>query len=423
MIESSRLQRVRSWLLWALVAGLAVSISLAEAALAALGLCLLIPSPDRPRLKWPLVIPVSAFALLTLISAAASEHPLESLVTGREVLLLGATWVVMGALADGRAARRFVSALFLAVSLVAIFAIVQVALCGPGLGEIPLIGRFFVRCARARGFFSIYMTLAGVLMALLVAVLPKLVEAGGRAAWAWTAWLLSAAALALTYVRGAWLGFVFGAAGSLLASRRRVVALLGLAAVISLMVVALPGVLSRARSIGSTTDATAADRLAMAEAGLRMARERPILGLGVGQVKRVYPDYAAPTALLRDSGHLHNTPLQILVERGALGLLAWLLIYVEFLLRAGLIAARLPREAVEPRALVLGSMFAVVAFLFAGLFEYNFGDSEVLLVVSSLMAVPFVIDRAVALPGDGGRPELSVSVAPPGPQRMPAPRA
>jgi O-antigen ligase len=330
----------------------------------------------------------------------------------------------MAALADGRAARRFVIALFLSLSVVAIFAIAQVTLCGTGAAEIPLIGRFLSRCARARGFFSIYMTLAGVLMALLVAVLPRLVEAGARAPWSWAAWLVAATALALTYVRGAWLGFVVGAAGSLLASRRRAVALLALAAVIALIVVALPGVWSRARSIGSTTDATAADRLAMAEAGLRMARERPILGLGVGQVKRLYPEYAAPTALLRKSGHLHNTPLQILVERGAFGLLAWMLIYAEFLVRAVLIAVRLPREAAEPRALVLGSMFAVVAFLVAGLFEYNFGDSEVLMAVCSLMAVPFVIDRDRALARrDASRLRLPVSATAARAGHTPAARA
>jgi O-antigen ligase len=401
MMWASRLPRVKDPLLGAFTAGLAVSISLSQTALVLLALCLLVPSRERPPLRWPLVVPLTLFALVTTASALASAHPLESLIKSRDVLLLGTTWVVMAALTDGRAASRFVRALFLALSAVAIVAIAQVALCGTGADELPVIGRFLGRCARARGFFSIYMTLGGVLMAGLVAVLPRLVDAGVRAAWSWMAWLLSAAALALTYVRGAWIGFVVGVAGSLLVSRRRVVVLLALGAVIGLIVVAVPGVWSRARSIGNTTDATAADRLAMAEAGLRMARERPILGLGPGQVKRVYPEYAAPTALLRQSGHLHNTPLQILVERGALGLLAWMLIYAEFLVRAGRIAARLPRDATERRALVLGSMFAVVAFLVAGLFEYNFGDSEVLMVVSSLMAVPFVIDRLAA---PAGRP-------------------
>jgi hypothetical protein len=40
---------------------------------------------------------------------------------------------------------------------------------------------------------------------------------------------------------------------------------------------------------------------------------------------------------------------------------------------------------------VLGSLAALVAFLVGGLFEYNFGDTEVLLVALVLMALPFAL--------------------------------
>jgi len=36
-------------------------------------------------------------------------------------------------------------------------------------------------------------------------------------------------------------------------------------------------------------------------------------------------------------------------------------------------------------------MAAIAAFLVAGLFEYNFGDTEVLLVAVALMALPFTV--------------------------------
>ena len=59
---------------------------------------------------------------------------------------------------------------------------------------------------------------------------------------------------------------------------------------------------------------------------------------------------------------------------------------------------RVPPENEEARALVLGSMAAIVAFLVAGLFEYNFGDTEVLLVALALMALPFVVERDLSVP-------------------------
>ena len=49
-----------------------------------------------------------------------------------------------------------------------------------------------------------------------------------------------------------------------------------------------------------------------------------------------------------------------------------------------------------------GAIAAIAAFLGAGLFEYNFGDTEVLLVACVLMAMPFVVERLHAAGSQGG---------------------
>jgi O-antigen ligase len=141
------------------------------------------------------------------------------------------------------------------------------------------------------------------------------------------------------------------------------------------------------------TDPTARERVAMIIAGRDLLRDRPIVGIGPGQVKRLYPQYAPPSAIRRHTSHLHNTPLQIAVERGLVGVGLWLLIIGAFGARVLKIWESLPAESVQDRALVAGCAAAVVAFFIAGLFEYNFGDTEVLLVAMSLMALPFVIER------------------------------
>src|SRR5262249_60258190 len=110
-----------------------------------------------------------------------------------------------------------------------------------------------------------------------------------------------------------------------------------------------------------------------------------------GQIGDVYPLYAPDIAMRRHTSHLHNTPLQLTAERGLLGLAAWLAVYVAFFRQVMAIARALPAGRADDRALVRGCLVAVAAFLIAGLFEYNFGDSEVLLVVCSLMALPFVV--------------------------------
>jgi len=290
-----------------------------------------------------------------------------------------------------------------AVAAVSLVAVVQVATCTPARYDAnpalpPVVGSVLGKCRRAHGFFSIYMTLAGVLTVVLTAELAPLAVAGRRRAVAAAAWLTAALALALTLVRGAWLGLAAGVLVSLAGVRRRAVAVAGVVA-LAAAVLALPSVRQRAETLGDAGDATARERLAMIDGGLAMLRQRPIIGVGPGQVKRLYPAYAPPEAQRRHTSHLHNTPLQIAVERGVVGLALWLWIFAAFFARAWRVLRRVPADAVADRALVVGALAAVTAFLVAGLFEYNFGDTEVLLVILSVMALPFVVERDLA-----GRP-------------------
>jgi hypothetical protein len=64
-----------------------------------------------------------------------------------------------------------------------------------------------------------------------------------------------------------------------------------------------------------------------------------------------------------------------------------------FFQRAGRLLGRLGPEDGEARALVVGSIAAVAGFLVGGLTEYNFGDSEVVMVAYTVMALPFVAAR------------------------------
>ena len=400
---------VRGWLLLALTVGLAASISLAAIALVLLAAWLVFgPRPAAvPRAGWPLLGPLAVFAAWTLVAALASSRPAASLLAAKGLLTFCAFYVVLHALPDRAAARRFATGLFLAVSIVALLAIAQVGFCPAGgtveSGPAPF-RPLFRKCARARGFFSIYMTLAGVLTLVLVSVLPRLARGGRSAVWALPAWLAGVLALGLTYARGAWLGFAVGAVAGALTLRRRWLVLVALALVIAGALAVEPGVLERLRTVGDLADDTARDRLAMLDVGLRLVRAHPVTGVGPGEVKRLYPAWATEEALRRSTSHLHDTPLQIVVERGIPGLAAWIAIWVAFFARAGRTLSRIPAGDEESRGLVLGSMAAIAAFLVAGLFEYNFGDTEVLLVALALMALPFVVARDLdAADADRGR--------------------
>src|SRR5262249_4746482 len=147
-----------------------------------------------------------------------------------------------------------------------------------------------------------------------------------------------------------------------------------LGAALLALFIGVPGLRQRAASMVDPTDPTVNERFLIWRSGVRMARDHPIMGVGPGGVGELYPRYVDPAALRMKRGHLHNVPLQILVERGPLALLAWIWFFAAFFFAARRTLGGLSTHQHQQRALVVGGIVATVGFLVAGLFEYNFGD-------------------------------------------------
>ncbi len=404
MSDARSLQR---WLLGLFLVGLAFSITLSESALFLLALLWLWGLRDpsaRATLAFPLAGPVLALVAATLLSAARSADPVKSLMDSKGLLLLAILYVLVEALPDVEAADRFLTWLFVLLAVHAGLGVIQVALCPREPVSLPLLGRFFHRCDRAHGFFSIYMTLAGILTLSLLATLPWLLaRAPERRWWMLPAWAVSGLGLVLTLTRGAWMGFVAGATALALCLRRTsVLVAIGAVLLASLMLLPAGPLEHRIRSLADPSDPTMRERLFMWQSGIQIVRDHPLTGVGPGQVKAVFPRYAQPEALRKTTSHVHNTPLQITAERGLLGLAAWLWLWVAFFFRGGRLLGALGPGQERERRLIVGSLVAVLGFLVAGLFEYNFGDSEVVMVAYALMALPFVVSRSGGSPSRCG---------------------
>jgi hypothetical protein len=78
------------------------------------------------------------------------------------------------------------------------------------------------------------------------------------------------------------------------------------------------------------------------------------------------------------------------------GLAAWLAIWIAFYWRAIGILRGLGATQAREKALVTGSLAAVTGFLVAGLSEYNFGDSEVVMLTWAVMALPWAASSSSA---------------------------
>ena len=98
---------------------------------------------------------------------------------------------------------------------------------------------------------------------------------------------------------------------------------------------------------------------------------------------------AAPNAL---APHLHDNALQIAAERG-LPCLAW---WVWLMAVAMADGYRLARSSGDAAMWGVGSFSILVALMIAGLFEYNFGDSEILMAVLLVLALPYSVRAAHA---------------------------
>jgi O-antigen ligase len=92
----------------------------------------------------------------------------------------------------------------------------------------------------------------------------------------------------------------------------------------------------------------------------------------------------------KSTSHVHSSPLQVLVERGVVGLAAWLAMWAAFFVLVWRMLRRLgEHEHERERAIVVGSLAAIAGFLVTGLTEWSFGDAEVVLIAWTLAALPF----------------------------------
>jgi O-antigen ligase len=198
-------------------------------------------------------------------------------------------------------------------------------------------------------------------------------------------------ALTVSQTRGAWIGAVVGLSVIALVRAPRLLWIIGGAT--AAVLVLRPAAVTERLTVG---DASTRDRYYMWQAGVDMVLDKPVFGQGPGMVLAMYPRYRWPEATHPMQPHLHDNPLQIAAERGLPGLAFFLWWAVAVLSAAIREARRGAAEGPGPGWAGTGALAALAAVFVAGLFEYNLGDSEVLMLVLLLTAVPFALPRGRA---------------------------
>jgi glycosyltransferase involved in cell wall biosynthesis/O-antigen ligase len=232
--------------------------------------------------------------------------------------------------------------------------------------------------ARARGPVGHYMTFAGQLLLFTSVAAGVALLARGRRwrALALAALVAGSLALAATYTRSSWLGLGGALVVMLAIARPRWLPAL---AVIATLAVVLAPAPYRARLTGLFDPANEwnRERTYMWQAGARIFRDHPLTGVGLQDLHAVYDRYRSPESRER-AGHLHSVPVQIAASMGLAGLAAFALLYAALFRTAARGLGAAARGGGLSAGVRLGVTGALAGFVVAGLFEWNFGDEELL---------------------------------------------
>jgi putative inorganic carbon (hco3(-)) transporter len=330
------------------------------------------------RIEVPrMFVPLAAYAAATLVSAAFSRDPHASFVDCKQLALFLLVPMVYR-FARGSRAGTVLQVIISVGAASAAFGIVQY-----GVLEYDNLGR------RPQGALGHYMTYSGLLVLVTCAAAARLLYSRDRT---WPALMMPAllTALALTFTRSAWVGACVSIALLLSLKDLRLTALLPVIAAL-FFALAPARITDRFYSMFDRRDPTSRDRVVMLQEGARIVAAHPLTGLGPNMIERERSEYRSPAEPDPNNPHLHNVPMQIAAERGlpALGIWIWLMVTL------GIDLVRQLRTSGE-RVIPAAGIAALAAMLAAGMFEYNFGDSEFLMLFLVLMTLPYAAARAEA---------------------------
>ena len=327
-----------------------------------------------PHFFWPLVV----YGGLTLVSALLSTDVRASLLDCKQLVLFLIVPATYRFVSRSRA-PMLMTVILTCAAVSAAYGIVQY-----GILHYDFLGH------RPQGTLGHYMTYSGLLMLVIAIAIARVLFGRGERTWAALVIPALTVAVLLTFSRSATVGMCLAAALLFSLKDFRLFAIAPIAAAIFFALA--PGqITQRFVSMFDTKDPTRRDRVAMLWEGERMIVANPLTGVGPNMVERRYAEYRGPDAVNEVNPHLHNVPIQIAAERGLPALAVWLWFIVTLLRDTW----RRFTDGTD-RFLPAAALAATTAMLTAGLFEYNFGDSEFLMLFLIVVTLPFTVERTLA---------------------------
>ena len=327
-----------------------------------------------PPFFWPLIV----FATLSIISSIFSVNPEVSFKDNRELLLFLIVPIVYTGFYGEKALKKTNLALLVSAYINCLYTLY-----------------FFIFMAwwheKITGFQGQRMTFAGLLLLFSCMALSMILFTKNRIRYLWgLGLLLSLFALTLSLTRSAWIGMVMASLLILLLYKPRALIIVPLAA--GLFYFASPQLIKkRVLSSFSLKHPLNTQRIEYTKAGIKIIKDYPLFGTGTNNVQVVFknPKYGL-SERAKKNVHLHNNILQIAAERGIPTLLAWLTFMVwTFISLLKLLKNKDPTL----RPFTVAALAAILGLSTAGLFEYNFADSEIQMLFLYMITIPFSLER------------------------------
>lgn len=325
-----------------------------------------------PTFFWPLLV----YTGLSLISISFSVDPKASLKDSKELLLFIIIPIVYTAFKEKNMLKK-VNLALLASAYISSFYSIYLAIFKTQAWQ------------RVSGFLGQPMTQAGLHLLFSCMALSMFLFTRERIRYLWgLGFLLSLLSLILTLARSSWVGMVIAAFLILFYFKPKSLIVIPLA-IILFFLVAPREQKERALSIFNMKNKSNIERIEYMRAGMKIIKDYPLFGTGPDTVEKVFqdPKYGLSEATKKNV-HLHNNILQTASERGIPTLLAWLTFMI---LTFTSLLKLLKNKNPTLKALTIAAMAAVLGLWTAGLFEYNFADSEITALFLYMITIPFTL--------------------------------
>jgi O-antigen ligase/polysaccharide polymerase Wzy-like membrane protein/PDZ domain-containing protein len=260
---------------------------------------------------------------------------------------------------------------------------------------------------RASGLYGNFVTYAEALQLILALAVGLFVALPRKRSLLGLALLLALAgmvgSLMLTVTRASWLAFAISTTLILLVSvSRRVVLVAGVLAIP--LILAGLFVLQQKRNVGfiDQTDQSTSWRETVWREGFHLLVSKPrhlLVGIGMDSIKAHWREWGMFDKGRLPWGHMHSNLLQIALERGLPALLVWfglLFVYARTIWR--MLRDKTSLDWIE-HGLLLGALGGLVGFFISGLVHYNWGDSEVVMILYFVMGLVLALYRQTKLSG------------------------